>query len=87
MANDGKGHCCYCKSRVECQRPNKVAGRLALMVTRPVILEPFMSIAFDLVGPLPKGKGGKKEEKSICLLTWQQDGQMQFHFAQSQHNK
>ena len=27
---------------------------------RPVVSEPFMSIAFDLVGTLPKGKAGKK---------------------------
>ena len=27
------------------------------MVKRPVVSEPFTSIAFDLVGPLPKGKG------------------------------
>ena len=30
------------------------------MVKIPVVSEPCMSIAFDLVGPLPKGKGGKK---------------------------
>ena len=30
------------------------------MVKRPIVSEHFMSIAFDLVGPLPKGKGGKK---------------------------
>ena len=48
------------KSCVACQKANKVAGRRALMVKRHVVSEPFMSIAFDLVGPLPKGKGGKR---------------------------
>jgi len=28
------------------------------MVTRPALTEPFEATAFDLVGPLPKGKGG-----------------------------
>ena len=56
----GKDIADYCKSCVACQKANKVAGRLALMVKRPVVSEPFMSIAFDLIGPLPKGKGGKK---------------------------
>ena len=56
----GKDVTDYCKSCVACQKANKVARRRALMVKRPVVSEPFMSIAFDLVGPLPKGKGGKK---------------------------
>lgn len=28
------------------------------MVARPVLTEPFESLAIDLVGPFPKGKGG-----------------------------
>ena len=28
------------------------------MVERPVLSEPFKQMAFDLVGPLPKAKGG-----------------------------
>ncbi len=40
------------------------------MVARPVITEPFESIAIDLVGPLPKGKGGCEYVlTSICLAT------------------
>ena len=36
------------------------------MAKRPVVSEPFMSIAFDLVEPLHKGKVGKK----YLLLTY-----------------
>ena len=40
------------------------------MVARPVITEPFQSVAIDLVGPLPKGKGGCQFIlTSICLAT------------------
>jgi len=36
------------------------SGRKAPMVERPALTEPFESIAFDLVGFLPKAKGEYK---------------------------
>ncbi len=43
-----------------CARINKSGGRQATMVERPIVRVPFDSVAFDLVGPLPKAKGGVK---------------------------
>ena len=40
------------------------------MQERPLVIEPFETIAIDLVGPLPKGKGGCQFIlTSICLAT------------------
>ncbi len=40
------------------------------MVERPVISEPFESVAVDLVGPLPKAKCGVKYVRTfVCLAT------------------
>ncbi len=40
------------------------------MVERPILAEPFESVAIDLVGPLPKGKGGNRYILTyICLAT------------------
>ncbi len=44
----------------ECLRHNKAGNKAAKMVERPVITVPFKSVAFDLVGPLPKGRGRGK---------------------------
>ncbi len=41
-----------------CQRCNKHNARKAPMVERQVMTETFEAMAFDLVGPLPKAKGG-----------------------------
>ena len=48
----------YCKSCVTCQTCSRASARKAPMVERPVLSEPFEQMAFDLVGPLPKAKGG-----------------------------
>ena len=41
-----------------CQLCSKPKSRKAPMMERKVMTEPFEVMAFDLVGPLPKGKGG-----------------------------
>ncbi len=46
-------------------RPSK-----APVVERPILTEPFESVAVDLVGPLPKGKGGCRFLLTyICMAT------------------
>ncbi len=67
MKSDVYEHCQSCDT---CQRHSKYVPRRAPMVARPVITEPFESIAIDLVGPLPKGKGGCEYVlTSVCLAT------------------
>ena len=48
----------YCNSCGLCQQCSRASLRKAPMVERPVLSEPFESVAFDIVGPLPKAKGG-----------------------------
>ena len=48
----------HCRSCEVCQRCNKVKARKVPLVKREVLSEPFEVLAFDLVGPFPKGKGG-----------------------------
>ncbi len=43
---------------LKCLRKNKRGSMKAEMIERPAISEPFECIAVDIVGPLPKGKGG-----------------------------
>ncbi len=53
-----------------CSKFNKSGGRQVAMVQRPVVRVPFDSVAFDLVGPLPKAKGGVKYVLTyICMAT------------------
>ena len=60
----------YIKSCDSCLRYNKAGNRTVRMVERPVITEPFEMIAVDIVGPLPKGKGGAKYLLTmICLAS------------------
>ena len=48
----------HCRSCEVCQRCNKVKARKVPLMEREVLSEPFEVLAFDLVGPFPKGKGG-----------------------------
>ena len=50
----------YCRSCPVCQKVNKQGNRQTVMQRRPVITEPFDCCAIDLVGPLPKAKGGAR---------------------------
>ncbi len=60
----------YCGSCELCQRKSKVKPRRAPIVERPILAEPFESVAIDLVGPLPKGKGGNRYLLTyVCLAT------------------
>ncbi len=60
----------YCGSCELCQRKSKAKPRRAPAVERPIMAEPFESIAIDLVGPLPKGKGRYRYLLTyVCLAT------------------
>ncbi len=60
----------YCKSCRVCQVKSKHRPRRAPAVERPLLAEPFESVAIDLVGPLPKGKGGSRFILTyVCLAT------------------
>jgi len=48
----------FCRSCSVCQRVIKSGGKKAPIVERPVLTEPFESMAFDLFGPIPKARGG-----------------------------
>ena len=60
----------YCRSCETCQCCSKVPAGKVPMVERQVTTEPFEALAFDLVGPLPKAKGGFRFIlTSICMAT------------------
>ncbi len=60
----------YGRSCSICQRKSKHRPRRAPAVERPVLTESFESVAVDLVGPLPKGKGGCRYLLTyVCLAT------------------
>ena len=48
----------HCRSCDICQKCSKPKARQVPMMERQVMTEPFEALAFDVVGPLPKGKGG-----------------------------
>ncbi len=48
-----------------CARVNKSGNRAPKLEERPVVGEPFRVVALDIVGPLPKGRGG-----AVFLLTY-----------------
>ena len=60
----------FCRACPICQKCSKTKSRKALMVERPVLSEPFEVIAVDLVGPMPKGRGGCMYLlTAICMAT------------------
>ncbi len=60
----------HCESCLLCQKVNKAGQRKALMIERPVLSQPFEQIALDLVGPLPKGRGGARFVlTAACMAT------------------
>ena len=60
----------YVGSCETCLKYNKVGNRQVQMMERPVIAEPFESVAVDTVGPLPKGKGGARFVLTyICMAS------------------
>ena len=65
LSVDIRKHCTSCES---CQKANKSGPRHVPMVERPVITEIFENISVDIVGPLPKGKGGAEYILTIMCL-------------------
>ena len=60
----------FCRSCSICQKCSKPKARKALMVERPVLSEPFEVLGVDIVGPMPKGKGGYRYLlTAICMAT------------------
>ena len=58
----------HCRSCSVCQRCAKSKARKVPLVEREVLSEPFEVLAFDLVGPFPKGKGGHRFVlTAICM--------------------
>ena len=55
MAKEIVEHCQSCKV---CQTCRKTKARKVPLMEREVLSEPFEVLAIDIVGPLPKGKGG-----------------------------
>ena len=46
----------FVQSCDECARFNKAGNKMVQMVDRPILTEPYESVATDIVGPLPKEK-------------------------------
>ncbi len=60
----------HCRSCIDCQRCNRDRCRRAPMVERPVLTEPFENVALDIVGELPKAKGGFRYVLTyICMAS------------------
>ena len=58
----------YCKACHECQVNTKAGACQAPMKEMPIVTMPFQHVAIDLVGPLPRAKGGWKYLLTyICL--------------------
>ncbi len=67
MVKEVEEHCRGCRV---CQLKSKARPSKAPAVERPVLTEPFESVAVDLVGPLPKGKGGCRFLLTyVCMAT------------------
>ena len=65
LSKEVRQHCASCQL---CQKANKARLRRVPMVNRPVITEIFEKIAIDIVGPLPKGKGGAEYLLTIMCM-------------------
>ena len=60
----------YCRSCPTCQRCGKAPARKVPMVERTVLSEPFEVMAFDIVGPMLKGRGGYRFLlTAICMAS------------------
>ena len=61
----------YCRSYETCQCCSRSPAGKAPLITRQVMTEPFNKVmAFDLVGPFPKAKGGFRFLLTgICMAT------------------
>ena len=53
-----------------CQKCSKAPARKVPLIEREVLTEPFEALAFDIVGPMPKGKGGYRFLlTAICMAS------------------
>ena len=60
----------YCRSCPSCQKCAKAPARKVPMMERVVMSEPFEVMAFDIVGPMPVGKGGNRFLlTAICMAS------------------
>ena len=60
----------HCRSCPVCQRCSKAPARKVPMIEREVLTEPFEALAFDIVGPMSKGKGGYRFLlTAICMAS------------------
>ncbi len=60
----------YVNSCDTCLRANKGGNELHKLLERPIVDEPFRSVAIDIFGPLPKGKGGAQYILTyVCMAT------------------
>ena len=60
----------YCRSCSICQGCEKRAARKVPLMERRVMSEPFEVMGVDIVGPMPKGKGGCRYLlTAICMAT------------------
>ena len=66
----GKDVVDYCRSCPSCQTCAKSQARKVPLMERRVLTEPFEVMGFDIVGPMPKGKGGCQYLlTAICMAT------------------
>ena len=56
----------YCQRCPECQRIAKGGQLRVLLITLPVMKEPFERIAMDIVGPLPRSRRGNQYILVVC---------------------
>ena len=60
----------YCRTCENSQRRNKSGPSRAPMVCREIVCEPYERVCVDLVGPLPKARGGHQYLLThICVAT------------------
>ena len=66
----GKDVVNYCKSCPSCQTCGRSPARKVPLMERKVFSEPFEVMGFDIVGPMPKGRGGYQYLlTAICMAT------------------
>ena len=60
----------YCRSCAYCQKAAKSKATQVPMMQRKVMTEPFEVMGIDIVGPMPKGKGGHQYLlTTICMAS------------------
>ena len=66
----GQAITAYCRSCAYCQKAAKSKATQVPMMQRKVMTEPFEVMGIDIVGPIPKGKGGHQYLlTTICMAS------------------